>query len=80
MDYSKKTHEFESLKNDVEKWDWIKENADIVTVWLDNDDTFATFDDCNNEDSPILQFNDYLGNGGGIEDLLSSIGIKSSGV
>lgn len=74
-----KAKEFNKLKNDVERWTWVKENSDIVTVWLDNDDTYATFDD-GDEDSDLLNFDDYLGSGAGIEDLLSSIGIKSSGV
>lgn len=80
MDLIEKAKEFNNLKNDVEKWKWIKDNIHIgITVWLDNDDTYATFDN-SDENTPILNFNDYLGSGGGIEDLLSSIGIKSSGV
>jgi len=78
MNLTEKAKEFQDLQNDVEKWKWIKENSDLVTVWLDNDSTDATFDD-GDDDTPILFFNNFLGSGGGIEDLMSSISIKSSG-
>lgn len=79
MDLHEKAKEFKRLENDFERWKWVKENADLVTVWLDNDDTYATFDD-EDEGCYVLQFSDFLGSGSGVDDLLSSIGIKSSGV
>jgi len=68
--------EFESLKNDKERWLWAVNNQDKgITVNLDNDDTFITFD--NIEDGPILQFDWHIGWADGIQHLLSAIGIKA---
>lgn len=69
--------QFERLKNDCERWKWLQKNSKrhSITVWLDNDDTFATFDDI--EDSPILDFSDYVGWSDGIRALLDSIGIQN---
>ena len=79
-DYEKLTKEFNSIDNDIEKWQWIANHQHLgITVMLDNDDTFAVFDDCN-EDLECLQIEYYIGNSEGIEELLSAFGIKSDGV
>jgi len=79
-DYEKLTKEFNSIDNDVKKWQWIANHQHLgITVMLDNDDTFAVFDDLN-EDLNCLQFDSYIGNDEGVEELLSAFGIKYDGV
>ncbi len=78
--YEKLTEEFNSIDNDIEKWQWIANHQQLgITVMLDNDDTFAVFDDCN-EDIKCLQFKYYIGNAEGIEELLNAFGIKNEEV
>jgi hypothetical protein len=68
--------EFMSLKNDAEKWRWIIDNQNKgIIIMLDNDDTYGVIEYM--EDSPIFQFDNYIGWPDGIFDLLSAIGIKS---
>lgn len=68
---------FNALPNDFEKWHWIKTHQHLgITVFLDNDDTFATFDcQVDDEDPVVLQFDEYIGNVGS-HNLLTVLGIK----
>ncbi len=81
VDYVKKAKEFNQLDSDVDKWQWISENQDLgITVMLDNDDTFISFDDYIGDDDVSMDLEYYIGNSEGIEELLTAFGIKSSGV
>ena len=76
-----KHDEFNALKNDVEKWKWIKANQNLgITVFCDNDDTFAQFDDDDSDDPKTLDFRDYIGWSDGIFHLLEAVGIKAESV
>lgn len=71
--------EFNDLNDDKARWKWIaKHQQDGIIVWLDNDDTFATFRD--DEDGNLMTFNGWLGNSDGVISLLDSAGIYSEGV
>lgn len=86
IDYIKLQKEFDSLPDDTAKWEWMRQNKDKgIVIVLDNDDTYGViedaYDDPNSEENPfvdvIFDFDDYLGSGSGIYNLLESIGIKS---
>jgi hypothetical protein len=67
--------EFQQLKNDGERWGWLikhKDNPHYV-LKLDNDDTFLEF----KEVDGWGQFDDYLGWGEGVQNLLEAIGINA---
>jgi hypothetical protein len=66
--------------SDEDKWIWVRENQDVgITVHLDNDDTYITFDAADNEDDDdgvlAIQFNGYLGWSDGVQSLLESLDI-----
>jgi hypothetical protein len=65
-----------------EQWAFAIKHKDIITVHLDNDDTYITFNQCKEDDDeqPILTFANYIGNSDGVEDLLFTIGINAEGV
>lgn len=68
--------EFDDCKNDVDRWNWIKNNQGKgLVVMLDNDDTFIV--DTNDEDSRPMNFDHYLGWSIGVCSLLESIGIEA---
>lgn len=74
-----------SLKSDIEKLMWIQENQDLdITVYLDNDDSFATFDDVEYDfdeaDDYIIRFDDYFGWKPGVFNLFEMLDIKAEGV
>jgi len=73
--------EFNALPNDVEKWKWVKEHQETgIVIMLDNDDTFGTLPDPDDEDDVLLfQFEEYIGSGG-VKNLLEVLGIKGEGV
>lgn len=59
--------EFNLLENDFQKWEWIKNHQDLgITVFLDNDDTFAILDDESIE-SLVFQFDEYIGWSEGVQ-------------
>lgn len=70
--------EFDELKNDVEKWKWVKDNQDTgIIIYLDNDDTFGMLPDPQDkEDMLYFQFSEYIG-WHGVENLLEAYGIKA---
>ena len=55
-----KFEEFQLLINDQERWKWILQNQRIgITVYLDNDETYAQFDD--DEDAEyLMDFDEYI--------------------
>lgn len=63
-----------------EKWHWIHDNQDTgITVFLDNDQTFAQFmnaDGTPADDDAIIEFHHYLGWSEGIFELLTAFGIR----
>jgi len=67
-------------RDDTEKWEWVKGNQDLnITVNLDNDDTFVTFDDFDEEEDDgevVIRFDGYLGWSDGIHTLLDVFNIK----
>jgi len=75
--------EFKGLENDVDRWRWISrygQEREIV-VRCDNDDTYAIMPpEEGEEDDYLLQINQYIGNSGGIYELLEAFRIKSEGV
>lgn len=76
-DYQSK---FESFSSDEDRWKWIKDNQDLnITVYLDNDDTFATFED-DDDGSFLLQFDEFLGWSDGLFSLLTMCEIKHKSV
>ena len=70
--------EFNELKNDIEKWKWVKDNQDTgIIIYLDNDDTFGTLPDPEDkEDVLYFQFSEYIGYHG-VQNLLEAYGIKA---
>ena len=74
---SKIINQFNKLSNDIEKWEFILANKDIITVHLDNDYTFITVD-CDSDYTG--SFSSYIGWSDGVMDLLDVIGIKYEGV
>ena len=77
-----------SLNNDKEKWRYILDHKDEVGLMLDNDDTYPVFhrsivpDDIEDyDDLPELEgFEWYIGNSGGIDELMEVLGIQAEGV
>lgn len=68
--------QFEKLKTDKQRWDWIQQNQDKgITVNLDNDDTYATFD-ADEDGDYVMQIQEYIGCSDGIFSLLEAMGIK----
>lgn len=75
--------EFDKL-NPVKQWQFIIKNKDKLKINLDNDQTFAIFldeeDFESSDDMNILDFDNYIGNAQGVEDLLEAFGINAEGV
>lgn len=72
--------EFNNLKNDVEKFKWVKNNQSTgIVLMLDNDDTYGIISDNNDEDY-LFEFDGYIGWNDGIFSLLEAYGIKTEGV
>ena len=72
---------------DLEQWEYLAnfERKDLVTVKLDNDDTYFLLDydessDQDPEDRQYLSPRDYIGSGYGTEMLLQAMGFKAEGV
>jgi hypothetical protein len=79
MNYTEAKEKFENLPSDVERWRWIIENQDKgITVYPDNDMTFACFD--NDPDRIMLEFTHFIGWDEGVFDLLEAVGIKAEKV
>lgn len=85
--------EFNKLKDDKTKWEFIIQHKDKFVVMLDNDSTLVAFNhdlelsqddwdfiDENYDDFKLKSFNDYIGWDIGIIALLDAVGIKSEGV
>lgn len=83
----------EQLTNDVDRWQFVINNRyhpNMPAVQLDNDDTFITFYDrefdyddpeLDEDDSYIcVTFDDYIGWGDGVLNLLQSLNISADGV
>lgn len=83
INYKKLAKQVNKL-DDTEKWEWVRDNQDLnITVNLDNDDTYVTFDDFDEEDDDgevVIRFDGYLGWSDGIFSLLEVMGIKAEGV
>jgi len=77
MDIEKFIKEFES-STDEGRWNLVQENQDLnIVVMLDNDSTTLI---CDGDDEIYLSFDNYIGNSGGITDLLNTAGIKAEHV
>ena len=78
MTYKKMEKEFNALKNDIEKWEWVLRNQDKnIVVCCAIDYTFVRF---GNEEDIILEFDNYIGWDDGLFDLLEAVGIDAEGV
>ena len=74
--------EFNALTNDVDRWKWVKEHQDSgILIQLDNDDTCGVLPDPDDADDVLIfQFEDYIGWGEGVENLLKAYGVKGESV
>lgn len=76
--------QFEKLEAD-EQWQWVIDNRKVInSIALDNDSTYIR-SDCfkekgNDECNGSISMKSFLGNGWGIDHLLSALGIESEGV
>lgn len=84
-DLELKAQEYNSLNTTEQQLEWVKNNQNIVKLFLDNDMTFPAFIDENGEsydldDYPTLELNDfyeYLGWHEGVQILLKLYGITN---
>lgn len=80
-----KAKEYNSLQTTEQQLEWVKNNQNIVKLFLDNDMTFPVFIDENEktydiDEYPTLElneFNDYLGWHEGVQILLKLYGITN---
>ena len=76
--------EFDALPNDVEKWRWIiKNHSKGIVIMLDNDDTYGIIENIDDDDEDAslrFQFDDFVGDDGGIFKLFRALGIRCEGV
>ena len=87
-DYKALAKEFTLLKDDVERWKWIVKHQDVgITVYCDNGDTYAHFDEEYNKyeqdynfEMQLLQFDWVIGWEEGVFNLLEAVGIKAESV
>ncbi|WP_373031630.1 hypothetical protein [Sulfurovum sp.] len=71
--------ELSKIEGDINKWKWLMENQEAgLIVNLDNDDTFVT--DPDSEDDFCVDFDGYVGWSDGVISLLEAIGIKAEPV
>lgn len=63
-----------------EKWHWIHDNQSTgITVFLDNDSTYAQFMDSHGnllDEDVVIDFHNYLGWTEGVFELLTAFGIR----
>ena len=64
--------QFNKLKKDQQKWQFVMDNKDKLRLMLDNDDTLV-FDD---DSDDVGRFGDYIGNSFGVMALLGLLKIK----
>ena len=67
---------FLKLKDDKQRWRYVVAHRESVTILLDNDETYASF----NGTEEWCAFDWYIGNGPGCEVTLESMGLKAEGV
>lgn len=78
--------EMKKLVNDKDRWDFIikhKDNPNLPSLELDNDDLFITFyheEDEEGDDCTTISFDHHIGNSDGVFILLERLGIKADGV
>lgn len=65
------------MESDVERWIFIKENPDLFTVFLDNDDTYAQCVGDDRDEPAMIQFTWYVGWADGVQHLMEAIGINA---
>lgn len=71
--------EFDALKNDIDKWKWIKDHQETgIVINIDNDVIYGVLP--GTDDMFILEFDDYIGTIWGILNLLKAYGINAEGV
>ena len=80
------------LKTDKERWGYVIKHKDVLAIRLDNDETYVSlsfFASLSLTESELEEledvfdpycFDSYIGNGAGVGELLSVIGVESSGV
>ena len=75
-------NEFNALPDDIDRWNWVKNHQGTgILINLDNDDTFGTLPDpADKDDVLIFQFDEYIGCGSGVLNLLAACGIKAESV
>tara|TARA_R110000868_G_scaffold48122_2_gene156805 strand:- start:510 stop:749 length:240 start_codon:yes stop_codon:yes gene_type:complete len=72
--------DFKKLKNDEQRWKFVIENQDKgIIVHCDNDDTFITIEDSDDDDN-YDSFDNYIGWSDGVFCLLRVMGIRSESV
>jgi hypothetical protein len=67
--------EFNKLKSDDERWEWLLKNKEAkdYVLFIDNDDTFIVFEE---DDDKIVSFDDYIGWSTGVNCLLTVLEIN----
>jgi len=77
------------LANDKERWVYVLEHKDELVIMLDNDSAHPCFHDSvlphgledYSEDVPDLnEFDRWIGNSPGLDDLMEALGIQVEGV
>jgi len=79
--------EWNALKNDEERWEYLLSHKTEIGLRLDNDSTLAEFhssvipDEIEDiDDLPQLKtFSEWIGNSPGLDDLLPLLGIEAEG-
>lgn len=57
-------------------WKFVRDNADLVVVNLDNDSTFITFEGDDRDEPVIVEFDDYIGWAEGLHALASAFNVN----
>lgn len=65
------------MESDVDRWIFIKENPDLFTVHLDNDDTHVTCVGDDRDEPAVIDIMWYIGWSDGIQHLMEAIGINA---
>lgn len=66
----------------VKQWEWAIAHKDQIALRLDNDATYLHFraDEVDADEWESVNFKSWLGNGPGVQILLTTLGIEADGV
>jgi len=63
------------MDTDKERWEFVKDNPDALTIHLDNDLTYATCVGDDRDDPVIIDFDWYIGWADGLQYLSAAFGL-----